>query len=59
MCLEHYYLDVVAYPGIFSGGGGGSSTNSVEDGGQGSEGGSPLLRDCGAAVIWSKKFHFI
>jgi len=32
----------VAYQGIFLGGGGGS-TNSVEDRGQGSGGGSPLV----------------
>jgi len=50
----------VAHPGILLGGG--SATNSFEDRGQrerGSGGGSPLVRDSGAAVIWYKIFGFI
>jgi len=38
-----------AYPGILFGGGGGGSTNSVEDRGQGSGGGSPLVRGSGGS----------
>jgi len=39
--------------------GGGGSTNSVEDRGQGSGGGNPLVRVLEAAVISYKTFHFI
>jgi hypothetical protein len=37
----------------------GVSTNSTEEMGQGSGGGSPLVRGSEAAVISHKKFHFI
>ena len=52
-------LDSVAYPGIFFGGGG--STNSVEDRGRGSGGGSPLVRGsgCNSNLVQEITFHIV
>ena len=57
-----YYWKSVAYPGIIFGGGG--STNSVEDRGQrgqGSGGGSPLVRGSGGScnLVQEISFHIV
>jgi len=49
-------VDTVAYPGILFGGGG--STNSVEDRGQRSGGGSPLLRSSGGSCNLVQEISF-
>ena len=48
----------MAYPGILFGLGGGSSTNSGEDRGQGSGGGSPLVRGSGGSCNLVKEISF-
>ena len=47
----------VAYPGILFGEGGGL-TNSVEDRGQGSGGGSPLVRGSGGSCDFVQEISF-
>ena len=45
-------------PRNFVGGGGGGSTNSVEDRGQGSGGGSPLIGGSGGSCNFVKEISF-
>jgi len=57
-----YHMDYrsVEYPKILFGGGGGS-TNSVEDRGQGSGGGNPLVRGSGGScnLVQEISFHIV
>ena len=57
--LSQAYSHPVAYPGVFFGGGG--STNSVEDRGRGSGGGSPLVRGSGGScnLVQGILFHIL
>jgi len=50
-------LSTVAEPGILFGGGG-SSTNSVEDRGQGSGGGRPLVMGSGGSCNFVQEISF-
>ena len=57
ICILGLFPLSVAYPGVLLGGGG-VATNSVEDRGQGSGVGSPLIRGSGGSLNFVQEISF-